>query len=171
MNSYDDIFVGVLEKNVICIGENIIKDKILPQISNIKCKTVSCSNDWKSIQKKIINNNNECIDSCDKNNEYEYNGKCFAQCPNGYLYDNNNKLSKCKCELAQCLECPNVALNKKLCTKCNINYYPKEDDPLNLGEYINCYNEIDDGYYLDIQNKLFKIVIINAKHVKLMAII
>ena len=49
----------------------------------------------------------------------------------------------------ECLYCPNVPLNKGLCTECNINYYPKENDPLNLGKYIKCYKE-PEGYYLDI---------------------
>ena len=72
--------------------------------------------------KKIINNNNECIDSCENSTQYkyEYNGKCYENCSNGFLYDNNNKLNKCKCELDQCLTCPQLALNKNLCTKCNI---------------------------------------------------
>ena len=48
---------------------------------------------------------------------------------------------------------PQVALNKNLCTKCNINYYPKENDTLNLGEYINCYYQ-PEGYYLD--NNIYK---------------
>ena len=157
LNKYDEIFIGVPENIVICIDENNIQEKILPQISNITCKTISCSDDWKLIQKKIIYNSNECIDSCDLINEYEYNGRCYENCSNGFLYDNNNnKLNKCKCELDKCLTCPNVALNKGMCTKCNDNYYSKENDPLNIGEYINCYNEIEDGYYLDIQNKLYK---------------
>ena len=37
-------------------------------------------------------------------------------------------MNECKCELDQCLKCPNVALNKGLCTICNINYYPKENE-------------------------------------------
>ena len=49
-----------------------------------------------------------------------------------------------------------IALINGLCTKCNDNYYPMENDPLNLGEYINCYNEIDDGYYLDIEDEIYK---------------
>ena len=61
--------------------------------------------------------------------------------------------NKCKCESDKCNECPNVALNKTLCTQCANNYYPKENDPLNLGDYINCYNELE-GYYLD--NGLYK---------------
>jgi len=146
-----EIFVGVPENIVICLDDNNIPEKILSKISNIKCKTISCSNDWKSIQKKIINNTNECIDSCEnsKQYKYEYNGKCYENCSNGFLYDNNNKLNKCKCELDNCLECPYVALNKGLCTKCNDNYYSKENDPLNLGEYINCYKDINEIEYYD----------------------
>ena len=35
-------------------------------------------------------------------------------------------------------------------------YYPKESDINNLGEYINCYNDTPEGYYLDNTNKLYK---------------
>ena len=59
-------------------------------------------------------------------------------------------MNKCKCELDECLLCPKVALEKGLCTKCNTNYYSKENDPLNLGEYIKCYEkpeEPDDNIY------------------------
>ena len=62
-------------------------------------------------------------------------------------------MNKCKCELRQCLQCPIVALSKGLCSQCNTGYYPKENDPENLDEYIKCYNNIDE-YYLD--NNLFK---------------
>ena len=62
-------------------------------------------------------------------------------------------MNKCKCELKQCLLCPPVPLSKGLCTQCNTGYYPKENDPKNLVEYIKCYNKIN-GYYLD--NNLFK---------------
>ena len=146
------IFVGVPENIVICIDENNIKNKILPQILNITCHTISCLNDWKSKQKKIINNTNECIESCENSNQYkyEYNGKCYKTCSNRFLYDeNNNHLNKCKCKLDQCLACSNVAINRGLCTKCNINYYSKENDPSNLGEYINCYSKINKIEYYD----------------------
>ena len=77
-------------------------------------------------------------------NIYEYNGKCYKYCLKGFLYDeNNNQMNICKCELDKCLKCPNAALNNELCTKCNDNYYPKENDPENKGEYINCYKEIE----------------------------
>ena len=111
-----------------------------------KCLVIDCSNYWKSKQKKIIEINGqiECIDSYNKSTQYtyEYNGKCYESCENGYLYnDKNNIMNKCKCKLDKCLLCPEVAFDKGLCTKCNTNYYPKENVPLNLGEYFNCYNE------------------------------
>ena len=105
LDTYDSMFSGVPENIVICINENITKEKILPQILNITCHVIDCSNDWKSKQKKIGINNNECFESCDKNTQYkyEYNGKCIENCPNGYLYDdNNNAMNMCKCELEKC---------------------------------------------------------------------
>ena len=123
---------------------------------NIKdnCFTVDCSNDWKIRQMKLIKNNNKCIESCNNSQQYqyEYNGKCYDNCPKGFLYDDNNNPTKnCKCELDKCLLCPQVALNHDLCT--DIDYYPKENDTSNLGEYINCYKN-PEGYYLD--NNLYK---------------
>ena len=55
-----------------------------------------------------------------------------------------------------CLTCRDVALENNVCTEFNINNYPKENDPLNLGEYIHCYNERKDWYFLDIQKNLYK---------------
>ena len=106
--------------------------------------------------KKIIEGNDECINNCSYINLFEYNGKCISECPNEEYFDEEDNIIKCKCELEKCLTCPTVALNNKLCTKCNDNYYPMENDPLNLGEYINCYNETPKGYYLDTQFSIFK---------------
>ena len=105
-------------------------------------------------QKKIISNNN-CICNDDTIYKYEYNGKCVENCPNGDYFDDNN-INKCKCELEQCLTCPPEALKNHLCTKCNNDYYPIENDESNIGEYINCYKEQPKGYYLDKNNSLYK---------------
>ena len=151
LNYYNNMFSNVLENIVICLNETATKEKIIPQIKNINCYTIDCSNNWKLKQKKLININKQCIESCDNSAQYKYefNGNCYENCQGGFLYDDNfNALNKCKCELNKCLECPNVALSKNLCTKCNTNYYPKENDPLNLGEYVNCYYQLE-GYYLD----------------------
>ena len=62
-------------------------------------------------------------------------------------------MNKCKYELDECLICSKKALAQKLCTKCNTDYYPKENDKLNIGEYIKCYQN-PEGYYLD--NNIYK---------------
>ena len=38
---------------------------------------------------------------------------------------------------------------------CNDNFYKIENDPFNIGEYINCYKE-PKGYYLDKNELLYK---------------
>ena len=55
----------------------------------------------------------------------------------------------CKCELEMCLFCQKLSLDNELCTECNDNYYSKEEDPLNIGEYINCYSKINKIEYYD----------------------
>ena len=98
------------------MNENINEENI-PQISRLSCHVKDCSNDWKSKQKKINGNTNECIENCDNINQYEYNGKCISSCSYAYLrLYNNNAFHKCKCELDQCLACSNVALENNLCT-------------------------------------------------------
>ena len=112
-------------------------------------------NNWKLKQKKLFEGSNECINKCSDKYLYEYNGKYVSQLPNGYFNDDNNVI-KCKCQLEKCFACPTLALNKQLCTKCNVNYYKMENDPLNLGNYFNCYNEAPNGYYFDKIDKLYK---------------
>ena len=155
-NTYNNMFYNVPNNVVICINESITKNKIFPQIKNKSCYVIDCSNDWKSKQKKIINNTNECIESCNYSSPYkfEYNRKCYKNCKNVFLFDDNKNItSKCKGELGKCSLSPNASLKNELCTKCNTNYYPKENDPLNLGEYIICYKDLK-GYYLD--NDIYK---------------
>ena len=80
---------------------------------------------------KILNDTGQCNYGCDVNTEYkyEYNGKCYDKCPYGEFIDEYNN-TKCKCVLEKCLLCPEEALNKSLCSKCNNknNYYPIEND-------------------------------------------
>ena len=159
LGKYKNILNNAPTNIVICLNENV-NNEYFESIAKTKCYVRYCSKDWKSKQKRIINSNNECVDSCDINDGlYEYNGRCVESCPNYYLYDENRILVNiCSCELDKCWTCPKVALKNKLCTQCHKdkNYYPKENDPLNLGEYINCYNQLEEGYYLDIEHGLYK---------------
>ena len=95
---YKDIFAKIPENVVICINEENNLEKILPQIRNISCYTIDCSDNWKLKQKKIIYETAQCIENCQNNEKYkyEYNNKCYQNCSQGYLFYDNNK---CKCEL------------------------------------------------------------------------
>ena len=125
LQKYDYIFTDISKNIVICINENL-NTKIINAIRQINCSIIDCSNVWVSKQKKIINENNQCIDNCINSTQYqyEYNDKCYSNCPNGLLSDNTNIINnKCKCELEKCLKCPTIALSLNLCTECNNNYY------------------------------------------------
>ena len=69
LNFYKDMFRNVPDNIVICIMESSANNKILSQIKSKGCYAIDCTNNWKSNQKKIINNNNQCIQSCDKNSQ------------------------------------------------------------------------------------------------------
>ena len=158
LTGFDNMFNKIPENAIICLKDINAESKIISQINNGKmCYAIDCIDDSNSKQIKLNNNVNECNQLCDKSLQYlyEYNGRCYKNCVKGFLYDNNNnnKMNKCKCELDECLICPKEALNKGLCTKCNTNYYQKENDILNNGEFIKCYKD-PEGYYLD--NNLYK---------------
>jgi surface protein len=154
IDTFENIFENVPDNVVICI--NMEQTKIISQLSDKRCYTIDCSQDWKSKQKKIIEETGTCNENCGNDiiYKYEYNGKCYEYCPNGYITDENN-IRKCKCELEKCLLCPSIALQNNLCTKCNEGYYPMENDNLNLGEYINCYKNLR-RYYIDKNDYIYK---------------
>ena len=158
-NCYRDVFTDVPDNIVILTNNNIniLGNFVIPQLDNINCHTkMNNYNNWKSKQQKIIYINGNCIDKCSKDSiyQYEYNGKCYDNCTNGFIIDETNE-KICKCELDKCLHFPTVALQLGLCTECNENYYKKENDETNMGEYINCY-KIEEGYYLDLNDSLIK---------------
>ena len=47
-----NMFENIPNNVVICINESITQAKIFPQLENILCHTIDCTNDWKSKQKK-----------------------------------------------------------------------------------------------------------------------
>ena len=112
-------------------------------------------------EKKILSVNGSCIDKCslDPIYKYEYDNKCYNQCEYGYFIDQKDSSSlKCKCRLNECLIYNEISLNISLCISCNNNdgFYEKENDPLNMGDYIKCYNETPEGYYLDKKDLIYK---------------
>ena len=68
-----------------------------------------------------------------------------------------SEINGCECELNNCLSCPLFdLLDKKICTDCNNNYYPIENESYYAEEYYNCYKYPKKGYFLDNNTSLFK---------------
>ena len=157
IDTYSDIFKNVPKNIVLCINKANIINIIYNQISIIENHIEDCSDDWNLKQNIYIESNILFINNSSDIilYEYEYNSQFVSQSPNENFYGENN-ITEYKCELEKCLTCPTEALRKGLCTKCNDNYYPMENDTLNSGEYFNCYNETPHGYYLDTENSIFK---------------
>ena len=151
-----EIFQNIKDNIVICINVNRVFNEALFYIRNIPCYTIDCSDNWREKQKKIVPDTEQCLVSCEKSSKYiyEYNGQCYENCPYGYLND-DKKNNQCKCELENCSLCTPASLSRKLCTKCNTDYYKMENDPSNLGDYFNCYKDLD-GYYVDLNDSLYK---------------
>ena len=170
---YNNAFKGIPENIVICINETnapnltqLIKQK------DSSCYNIYCSDDWISHQKKLKKGTNQCINNCNNNNDiylYEFNGICQENCPHGSFRDENDFVEKCKCENEKCYSCPNVEQVKNLCIICNKSFYPIENDPLNIGPYINCYKD-PIGYYLDKideKNSIYKLCYDRCKTCKI----
>ena len=143
------------------VKKNIVINLIYPtciesELKDLTCSKIDTTSDWKLNQKKINGFDDSCMDNCTGDFEFENNGKCYPNCTHGYYINNTKKY--CKCELEQCYLCPPVAFQKGLCSLCNEGYYPKENDPLNLGQYFNCYKD-PIGYYLDTNDYLYKKII------------
>ena len=135
----NDMFKGLPNNVVIYLNEKSIKIK--GQISSTYI--IDCSECGNIKEKKIVNKTGICYN----NNEdilykYEYEGKYFENCLNGYLI-NESPIIKCKCDEKECYSCNNLS-----------NYYEIENDNKTDG-YIKCYKN-PTGYYLDIDDYKYK---------------
>ena len=105
-----------------------------------------------------VNENNICelALNCDKYYNYEHTG-CLDIIPQGFFLNNSIEKTIDKCH-EKCLECNMGSVMKDLCTECNKgkNYYEKKDDNLNEDGFIQCYKDNPEGYYLDLNELIFK---------------
>ena len=160
LSSYQNIIEGISSNAVICSSSDMYM-KIKKYIGD--CRIFNCSNNWKSVQKKMLDGTSECEDRCSDSDEYiyEYEGKCYETCENGFYSDTEDSFTlKCKCKTySKCLSCSSESLEYGLCIKCDTEsgYYPKENDPLNKNNFVNCYQKSSEiGYYLDTEDSLLK---------------
>ena len=125
-------------------------------IKSNKCRLISCDNDWRSIQNKIVQDTGECVTDCNKTSfKYQYRGKCYNTCPDNttdinYICYSNNVIEKCE-------KYSIYSDYEDLCIKCKDNYYPMLNDKSNKNGFINCYkNNSLEKYYLDNDDLIFK---------------
>ena len=86
-NEKDDVDISnildlVPENIAICVNEDSQASNLKALLSTKSCALITCSNSWKSLQKKIVVENGTCVDNC-SNYKYEYDNKCYSTCPEG----------------------------------------------------------------------------------------
>ena len=104
-----------------------------------------------------ISSNNDylCLDTC---NYYNYNKtKCFDNILEGYYLNDSDSKILLKCHI-KCLNCSLESNLNNLCISCNTenNYYPKLNDNMNNNSFINCYDKIPEGFFLNKKNKIYE---------------
>ena len=101
-------------------------------------------------------NDNLCKSLCENYYDYEQ-ASCVNEIPVGYYISNIEYKIIDKCHI-KCYNCTFESMSDDLCVLCNINqsFYPKMNDSLNKGDFINCYNETPIGYYLDSKELIYK---------------
>ena len=105
----DFMFLQSSESFIYCI-EDISFPKIESQLADKKCaiRDYNCLNGWSEIPKKIIDENDECVENCNStdNFKYEYNGKCYSSCPKGTttFFNKNNNLICQSLEIEEILQ-------------------------------------------------------------------
>ena len=129
--NHDNFLDGTPENLVYCI-HNISSLKNINELilDKKECPILDCSNNWRTMQKKLINERIECRDNCwnDETNKYMFENICYKdKCP----YDTHSLLSlKYYCE-KDYLSCPEnkpyeLIRNKECITDCSINDFFNE---------------------------------------------
>ena len=147
----DNILDNTPQNMVMCFTES--EENEFSQIfSSKKCKLIDCSQNWKSIQKKINAETGNCMDSCSGEFKYYYQYKCYKQCPLGTSVKENSF----NCEDND-VEKPSWLKNEQIVSTCKIVEFNhpnleqeteiKEKVPTEIVELkektIDIYNDID----------------------------
>ena len=124
---------------------------------------------------KLIIDKKECADECTGQYKYEFDNKCYTECPQGTYYNYthtgcidiipegyymNDSLKRTidKCDIKCENECILDESSKKvLCKACNNpkNYFKKEKDNAKDG-YYDCFTGNVENYYLNKEEKEYK---------------
>ena len=110
------MFFGTPNNLVICANESNI-NRIMDQIEDKKCSIFDCSLDWRKNRKRLDKNNN-CLDNCKSNNNYEYNGICYSECSNKIIKTDDED----HCEKICPEDLPFLLIYEQICVSyCDIN--------------------------------------------------
>ena len=110
---------------------------------------------------KLIDGTKKCIKNCKDDtifdSKYEFNGKCYKNCPNGYYTEGNKDICYCMDNIT-CKDCPSEDNVNNLCSTCNNlkGYYPKREESSN--ELKSCYDSstIPKNYILNLTNSRYE---------------
>ena len=144
--------------------------KNLVNIPNKINQIYNCPNDCNIINNPNFNfaYNNECYETCPPgtyistandylctnncDNYYDYNKtKCLDQMPEGYYLNDSILKTIDKCDV-KCKNCSLESIsNNNYCITCNDrdNYYPIFTDSIINSSFVNCSNQILEGYYFE----------------------
>ena len=156
----DNIFFGIQDNLILCIKEELNREKINMELSKLKCPIINCSNNLKEYKKRIIYNNGNCINNCqdDENYKYEYEYYCYDECPKGTHSLFNNKYL-CEKNLDECIKkypflftvnnsCSEICNSEDFFNeKCTLNDYNPDSKRIII---TNILNDIEDN----LMNKL-----------------
>ena len=122
--------------------------------NNYKC--IDCYQDCKECEGPYTLNNTNCI-SCASPDKVLKFGNCVdkTECKRGLYYNETTRQNNCICDLKQCFTCNIESFNRKLCSKCEINYYPFYDYDNIYYPYLNC-SKSPIAYYLDNEDLTYK---------------
>ena len=94
---------------------------------------------------------------CD--NYYNYNkSECLDQIPDGYYLNDTILKTIDKCDV-KCKLCSKESNEYNQCLSCNNNdgYYSKVDDYKFNNNFVDCYNNLSNGYYLDEYKNIYQL--------------
>ena len=162
---YSNIFTNC-NKNLKYCTSSGSNSEVYSQLSTFKNCGSSCSN-FNQLN-YLFSYNNKCTTSCPKgkyisstddylcldncNNYYDYyQTKCIDTIPVGYYLNDTSHKTIDKCDI-KCEKCSlESLLNNNFCISCNTkyNYYPVFNNITNNNSFINCSNQIMEGYYFE----------------------
>ena len=162
VTNMSDIFSLTQINLVVCTYDKNLISKILEN----QCAINDCTDNWKENRKKIIVENNTCVDNCSLVfDTFEYYSKCYKNCPlgsykyiyfdsendfnynclyslEGYYFDEKDLFYKhCYSSCKSCNKGGNDIYHN--CLECNENYRYQ----IEHSNYTNCYSNCSFYYY------------------------